>query len=226
LGSIWKSFSKSADEVLLSGQKDVDDFFEHERNYLVEYHNNIKEGTNKADRMTRVHKNLADLHIKIATTIEQWATIEKPDFDKFLMKLADTFEKARKLEGRISTDTDLKLSDMLRYYMRDTEAAKDLLYRRIRCLANYESANKNLERARAKNKDVLAAELTQQAACERFEKITDVAKQELKDLKLRRVQAFKKSLTDLAELQIKHAKAYQHLLKSSTAALKEGNYAT
>lgn len=48
--------------------------------------------------------------------------------------------------------------------------------------------------------------MTQQAACERFEKITDVAKQELKDLKLRRVQAFKKSLTEMAELQVKHAK--------------------
>lgn len=31
---------------------------------------------------------------------------------------------------------------------------QDLLYRRMRCLANYESANKNLERARAKNRDI------------------------------------------------------------------------
>ena len=31
---------------------------------------------------------------------------------------------------------------------------QDLLYRRMRCLANYESANKNLERARGRNKDI------------------------------------------------------------------------
>ncbi len=43
--------------------------------------------------------------------------------------------------------------------MKDTKAAKDLLYRRLRCLADYEAANKNLERSRAKNKDVAKAEL-------------------------------------------------------------------
>lgn len=38
--------------------------------------------------------------------------------------------------------------------MRDSEAAKDLLYRRTRALVDYENANKNLEKARTKNKDV------------------------------------------------------------------------
>jgi len=92
----------------------------------------------------------------------------------FLMSAGESLEKARKLEARVATDTDLKLSgenlckyilviksfiifiktDCLRYFMRDTQAAKDLLYRRLRCLANYEGANKNLERCRAKNRDV------------------------------------------------------------------------
>lgn len=40
--------------------------------------------------------------------------------------------------------------------MRDSFAAKRLLYRRLRCLANYETANRNLEKARAKNKDIHA----------------------------------------------------------------------
>lgn len=40
--------------------------------------------------------------------------------------------------------------------MGDTFAAKRLLYRRMRCLANYETANRNLEKARAKNRDVHA----------------------------------------------------------------------
>ena len=54
----------------------------------------------------------------------------------------------------MASDEDLKLSDTLRYYMRDSAAAKDLLYRRVRSLADYENANKNLEKARTKNKDV------------------------------------------------------------------------
>lgn len=60
------------------------------------------------------------------------------------------------MEGRVSSDQDLKLGDTLRYYQRDSNAAKALLVRRLRCLAAYEAANRNLEKARAKNKDVHA----------------------------------------------------------------------
>ena len=60
----------------------------------------------------------------------------------------------QKLEGRVASDEDLKLSDTLRYYMRDSAAAKNLLYRRLRSLSNYENANKALDKARSKNKDV------------------------------------------------------------------------
>lgn len=62
----------------------------------------------------------------------------------------------QKLEGRVASDEDLKLSDTLRYYMRDSSAAKNLLYRRLRSLVNYENANKQLDKARSKNKEVAA----------------------------------------------------------------------
>lgn len=48
------------------------------------------------------------------------------------------------------------MGDTLRYYQRDSDAAKALLIRRLRCLAAYETANRNLEKARSKNKDVHA----------------------------------------------------------------------
>ena len=70
--------------------------------------------------------------------------------------MSEYFEKARKLEGRVASDQDLKTSDLLRYYVRDTDAAKNLLYRRARCLADYENANKALDKARVKGKEVAA----------------------------------------------------------------------
>lgn len=73
-----------------------------------------------------------------------------------LFQVSEYFEKARKLEGRVASDQDLKTSDLLRYYVRDTEAAKNLLYRRTRCLADYENANKALDKARVKGKEVAA----------------------------------------------------------------------
>lgn len=62
----------------------------------------------------------------------------------------------KNLEVRVASDQDLKLGDTLRYYQRDSEAAKALLIRRLRCLAAYEATNRNLEKVRAKNKDIHA----------------------------------------------------------------------
>ncbi|XP_037780652.1 sorting nexin-6-like [Penaeus monodon] len=220
---LFRSINKSTDEILLAAtQKDVDDYFEKEKGFLLEYHAAIKDSTLKADKMTQAHKTgVADSYIKLSTGLSQLGTIEGPRLEKFINKVSDTFEKARKVEGRVASDEDLKLSDTLRYYVRDGSAAKDLLYRRLRCLANYEQANKNLDRARAKNKDVHAAELAQQNACERFEHMSARAKEELNSFKTRRVAAFKKNLIELAELELKHAKAQAQLLKNCLQALQE-----
>lgn len=54
---------------------------------------------------------------------------------------------------------------------------QDLLYRRSRALVDYENANKALDKARAKNRDVLQAETSQQLCCHKFERISESAKQ-------------------------------------------------
>ncbi|KAK6107753.1 Sorting nexin-6 N-terminally processed [Brugia pahangi] len=216
VGSFWKRLTQSADEVLLSGQKDVDDFFEHERNYLVEYYTHVKEASSRCDRISRLRKNIADSYARIGSCLEKMALQELDrDLQKDLVRRSLTFEKLKKHESRVATDEELKLGDTLQYYMKDTDAAKDLLYRRMRCLANYEGANKTLERARGRNKDIPRAEAEQSEACKKFEDISEVAKGELLDLKKRRLTAFKKNLTDLADLQIKHAKAQIALLEQA-----------
>uniref|UniRef100_A0A670I3L3 Sorting nexin 6 n=1 Tax=Podarcis muralis TaxID=64176 RepID=A0A670I3L3_PODMU len=186
LEDFFKNMVKSADGVIVSGVKDVDDFFEHERTFLVEYHNRVKDSSMKSDKMTRSHKNVADDCNRIGSSLYTLGTQDSTDI--------------------LSADEDLKLSDLLKYYLRESQAAKDLLYRRSRSLVDYENANKALDKARAKNKDVLQAETTQQICCQKFEKISESAKQELIDFKTRRVAAFRKNLVELAELELKHAK--------------------
>ncbi|KAG8232316.1 hypothetical protein J437_LFUL009415 [Ladona fulva] len=222
LGGLVRSFSNSTDGFVLSTtQKDDDKFFEQQKNFLVDYHYHLKDATAKADRMTKKHKDVADCYIKISSGLIMLSIIDKGPLEKFLTKVADTLEKARNLEGRVASDEDLKLSDTLRYYMRDSMAAKKLLYRRLRCLANYENANKNLEKARTKNKDVQAAEQAQIQACEKFEQMSQKGKEELSDFRARRVALFRKNLVDLAELELKHAKAQVQLFKSCLAVLKD-----
>ena len=57
ISGFFKTVSQSVDEVLLSNQKDKDDFFEGQKTFLVEYFNRIKDCTAKADRMTKSHKS-------------------------------------------------------------------------------------------------------------------------------------------------------------------------
>jgi len=217
-----KSVTQSVDEVLLSNQRDKDDYFEHQKTFLVEYFTRIKDATMKADKMTKSHKNVADCYIKISACLSSLASAEtSSELNRLLNKVAESLEKERKLEGRVASDEDLKLSDTLRYYMRDTAAAKNLLYRRLRALSNYEAAEKTLDKARAKNKDVQQAQDAHHQLGEKFEKISETAKQELADLKSRRITHFKKNLVDLAEFELKHARAQVQLLGNAIAALKE-----
>ena len=87
--------------------------------------------------------------------IMMWAN-RNSSYPSNFSQVSEYFEKARKLEGRVASDQDLKTSDLLRYYVRDTDAAKNLLYRRARCLADYENANKALDKARVKGKEIAA----------------------------------------------------------------------
>jgi len=221
IAGMFSSFQKSGDELLLSNtQKDVDDFFENEKHYLLEYNQQLKDACIKSDKMTSTHKALSDNYIKLSACLLDIATLENSNLESFLTKLSDTFEKMRRIEGRVANDQDLKLSDCLRYHMRDTNAAKDLLYRRLRCLANYEKANKELDMARARNKDVAIAENRQHDACTTFEELSNTAQLELKMQKERRVAHFQKSLQELAELEVKHAKAHAQMLRQTINAIK------
>ncbi|KAM9201893.1 sorting nexin-6 isoform 1-T1 [Dugong dugon] len=244
LEDFFKNMVKSADGVIVSGVKDVDDFFEHERTFLLEYHNRVKDASAKSDRMTRSHKSAADDYNRIGSSLYALGTQDSTDVCKFFLKVSELFDKTRvqytnfpsclingflqwslsqdpnkKIEARVSADEDLKLSDLLKYYLRESQAAKDLLYRRSRSLVDYENANKALDKARAKNKDVLQAETSQQLCCQKFEKISESAKQELIDFKTRRVAAFRKNLVELAELELKHAKGNLQLLQNCLAVL-------
>uniref|UniRef100_A0A0N4ZE26 PX domain-containing protein n=1 Tax=Parastrongyloides trichosuri TaxID=131310 RepID=A0A0N4ZE26_PARTI len=234
VGSFWKKMTQSADEILLSGQKDVDDFFEQEKNFLVDYHTHIKEAVNKSDRVAHHRKNIAESYVKFANDIVKFAMLESASATnsivtntnhksdaKFIGAFADTLERLKKIEARVATDEELKEADTLRYFCRESQAAKDLLYRRTRCLANYEASNKNLERARARNKDIPRAEREQAECCKKFEELSEVAKKELQELKIRKVKSFKRNLCDLVEMEIKHSKSQLTLLQTALASLKD-----
>uniref|UniRef100_A0A674NW06 Sorting nexin 5 n=1 Tax=Takifugu rubripes TaxID=31033 RepID=A0A674NW06_TAKRU len=201
-GGFFKNMVKSADEVLISGIKEVDEFFEQEKTFLLDYYSKIKDSTAKAEKMTRSHKNIADDYILISSTLNSSPL------------------HSCKVEGRVASDQELKLTELLRYYMRDIQAAKDLLYRRARALADYENSNKALDKARLKSKDIPQAEEHQKHCLQKFDKLSESGKRELTAFKARRVVAFRKNLIEMAELEIKHAKNNAALLQGCIDMLK------
>uniref|UniRef100_A0A2K6FLN5 PX domain-containing protein n=1 Tax=Propithecus coquereli TaxID=379532 RepID=A0A2K6FLN5_PROCO len=214
-GGFFKSVVKSADEVLFYGVKEVDDFFEQEKNFLINYYNRIKDPCVKADKMTRSHKSkailvsadVADDYIHTAACLHSLALEEPTVIKKYLLKVAELFEKLR---VRIFVGSSL-IRELLQHCMLNIEAAKDLLYRHTKALTDYGNSNKALDKAR---RDVKVAEAHQQECCQKSEQLCESAKEELINLKRKRVAAFTKNLIEMSELEIKHARNNVSLLWS------------
>uniref|UniRef100_A0A2I3RAS9 PX domain-containing protein n=1 Tax=Pan troglodytes TaxID=9598 RepID=A0A2I3RAS9_PANTR len=157
--NFFKNMVKSADGVIVSRVKDVDNFFEHEQTFLLEYHNRDKDAS------------------RIGSSLYALGTWDSTDICKFFLKVSEI----------------------------ETQAAKDLL-----SLVDYENANKALDKARAKNKDVLLAKTSQQLCSQKFEKKKKISKH---------CCIQKKKLVELAELELKHAKGNLQLLPNCLAVL-------
>lgn len=52
--------------LLSATQKDVDDYFQKEKVFLLEYHAAIKDTTIKADKMTRAHKSKSNNEVNVS----------------------------------------------------------------------------------------------------------------------------------------------------------------
>ncbi|CAK9301975.1 unnamed protein product [Gordionus sp. m RMFG-2023] len=214
LDQLIRNVSMTMDETMLANYKEVDDYFEQQKSFFVEYTQKIKDATFKGDKVVKSNKNVSEDYSKIGQAFIALAAVETSQLETFLQKFAQGFLGLKKLENRITADADLKLCDVLHYFYRDSTEAKNLLFRRLRSLSDFESSNRALEKSRIKGKDVVQAENDQISAKEKFQKLSELAKIELKDFKERRITGFRKNLIELAELQIKHSKvkniAYCH----------------
>ncbi|TPP61246.1 Sorting nexin [Fasciola gigantica] len=225
----FRSVSKTADETLrLTNQRDEDQFFREEKCILASYYTAVKDATAAADAATRARRSMSESLLRVNLALDNLVPKERlcTSESDLVSILSSFFENYQKIQSRLASDEDLKFSDTLRYYASDAGAAKDLLYRRSRALADYETANRNLDKARAKAKDVGAAEDAQFAADERFKSISDSARLELEYFKVRRIKYFQKNLIDLAELQVKHAKVSANTTALSVVPCTLFNFVT
>ncbi|KAL3316483.1 Sorting nexin-5 [Cichlidogyrus casuarinus] len=184
--ALLKNLSKTVDEsLLLSNQVDNDQFFREEKSNLVQYHKKIKTAASAAESVhkSRVNSTQNMLQTQIAfsdlaNSPPASALISANVSEiKLAEKFSSFFEKAQKFESGLAADEDWKLCDTLKYYQRESDAAKLVLYQRSKLLAEYETASKNLDRARERRKDTTLQETVSKLAYEKFENISKSAKE-------------------------------------------------
>jgi sorting nexin-5/6/32 len=83
LGGLVKLVTKSADELKLSSHKDIDEFFENQRQFLGLYNTRISDATSKSDKMTHKQKVVADCYIKISSGLTNLGTVETDSLRKY-----------------------------------------------------------------------------------------------------------------------------------------------
>lgn len=68
--------------------------------------------------------DVAGSYSRIASALVSLSGNDTNSLEKLFTKTSDCLEKARRSEERVASDEDLKLTDTLRYWMRETSAAK------------------------------------------------------------------------------------------------------
>lgn len=206
IGGFFKNMTKNVDEALLSSQKDRDEFFIERRTFLDDYHTRIRETTRQTEQLSESTNAISVDYMQLAGGFAL-LSVQDPQVQRFMAQCAISFEVMQKLQKRVSTDEDLKFTDLFKYYQREADAAKSLLYRRGRALADKDIAENKLEKAQEKFKDIPTAEAYLQDCKIRFESISEMAKTELDTFKVRRLETYRKHLVDMSELQIRHSQS-------------------
>ncbi|KAM7422413.1 hypothetical protein PAMA_010454 [Pampus argenteus] len=206
--NIFNRLSQAMVEMRTEGHKDVDEFFQTERD-----HNLVLTGCTKnaAERFLDV----VQTQQKIATASGHFSTAlhlciepgEDPDkqaFSKICAEFSEVFESMKKNMTSVAENNVSTLGLSLDLESRYQEAEKEMLLRRTCKLVELETSRRNAEKAKPVKKAAL--EEVRKAAETEFEHICGVAKQEITQLQRSRVEAMKQALVQLCEKQIHTAR--------------------
>ncbi|XP_026162743.1 sorting nexin-6 isoform X2 [Mastacembelus armatus] len=206
--NIFNRLSQAVEELRKEGHKDVDKFFQDERD-----HNLV---------LTGCSKNIAERFLDMVLTEQKIAVAcghfsaalhlcvepgEDPNtqaFSKVCVKLSDVFESMKKNMMSVAENNVNTLGLGLDLESRYQEAEKEMLFRRTCKLVEVETARRNTEKAKPVKK--AAMEEVQKTAEMEFDHICEVAKQEIAQLKGVRVKLLQQALVQWCEKQLLTAK--------------------
>ncbi|XP_063413494.1 sorting nexin-5-like isoform X2 [Mytilus trossulus] len=218
----FNRMSNMVDEARKGQHKDVDDFFQKQREWAVNYGKYMKDASLNFNKMVYAQMRLASCYTHLGTCLSG-GTIDRDEtsvrINKYLGKLGEGIENAKHGLEVLSANDEKTVAFQLDLFARYMDAVKEMLFRRTCLLVEYEDACKALEKAKPNKKQ--AAEEAKEKAEKLYEECTINARKELKTFLRNRLISFEDCLSKFAESQIKTARDTYTLLVRSLTEIKQ-----
>ncbi|XP_037535812.1 sorting nexin-5 [Nematolebias whitei] len=220
--TIFNRLSQAVEEKRKEGHKDVDEFFQTERDL-----NLLLTGSTRAAAEKFLDVVLAEQKISTACghfsaalhlCVEQGEDPEKKAFTRVCAQLSEVFDSMKKSTRSFAVNDMNTLGLGLDLHSRYQEAEKEMLFRRTCKMVELENARKNVEKAKPVKK--AAMEEVKKAAEAEFQQICQVAKQEIVQFEQTRVDMMQKSLVQWCEKQLVTAKESADIFSHHLQAFK------
>ncbi|XP_067230218.1 sorting nexin-6 [Chanodichthys erythropterus] len=204
---IFNRLSQAVEEMRKESHKDVDNFFQNERNRNTSIAALSKVATEKLLDVVMTEQKLALACGHFSTSLHLCVNQDDADavaFSKVCLKLSDIIEAVKQNYEKVASNNLTTLGLGLDLESRYQEAEKEMLFRRTCKLVELETVKKSTEKAKANKREVMEA--FQKAVEKEFNLISSVAKQEIEHFHSSRVNVLKNLLIDWCEQQLNTAK--------------------
>ncbi|XP_040890056.1 sorting nexin-6 isoform X2 [Toxotes jaculatrix] len=221
--NFFNRLSQAVEEMRKEGHKDVDEFFQTERDQNLVLTGHAK---NAAERFLDVV--LSEQKIAVACghfsaalhlCVEAGEDPDKQAFSRICVKLSEVFDSMKKNIMSVADNNVNTLGLGLDLASRYQEAEKEMLFRRTCKLVELETARRNAEKAKPVKK--AAMEEVKKAAEAEFDHINGVAKQEISRFEGIRVEMLQQALVQWCEKQLLTARESADQFNQHLQAFRE-----
>jgi len=193
--------------------KEIDPNFDELKAYVDGLNEQLVILEEKAVANIAKKKELDNTLVEFALSAESLSNSEStqdPLLSQFWKKLAESLKKMSALNSQLASNETNKFADVLKDYIRLTEAGKTLLANRFELLVK-------LQTAQAKN----AASVT--ALQDELKSISESTQKELGAFKEVKTDEIRKSLREIVRINMEHQQQVVHLWKQLLSDLEEHN---
>nr|XP_020448948.1 sorting nexin-6-like [Monopterus albus] len=220
--NILNRLSQAVEEMRKEGHKDVDEFFQTQRDHNLLLTGCAKNAAEKFLDVVLTEQKIAVAcgHFSAALhlCVEQGEDPDKQAFSKLCVKLSEVFDSMKKNMVSVAENNVSTLGLGLDLDSRYQEAQKEMLFRRTCKLVELETARRNAEKAKPVKK--AAMEEMKKTTETEFIHICGLAKQEIARFKGVHVEILQQALVQWCEKQLFTAKESADQLRQHLQAFK------